>query len=90
MTVEASDGRGQTANGVATIKVDRDEEPPYFDDAPYTPGTVSENVANNSRVFTVKGKDDDKEVRPALIGFGAGLVLRNFAPIFASFFESSS
>ena len=62
LTVEARDGRGEVANVVVTIKVDRDEEPPYFEDAPYSPDDLSENRANYSTVFTVEGKDKDRKV----------------------------
>lgn len=61
LTIEASDQRGQTSAATVVIKISRDEQPPRFEGAPYKPGQVSENSANNSGVYTVKCSDPDSK-----------------------------
>ena len=60
--MRASDGRGQTSLAVVTVTVAQDEKPPVFDGLPYNVEPVSENIANYSVVFTLRGRDPDLKV----------------------------
>ena len=60
--MRASDGRGKSSNGIVTIRIERDQQPPVWRNAPYKPNTVSENAANYSGVFTVRAEDPDLRV----------------------------
>ena len=60
--MRASDGRGQTSLAVVTVTVAQDQKPPVFDGLPYNAEPVSENIANYSVVFTLRGRDPDLKV----------------------------
>ena len=68
----ATDGRSRTANATLTVDITLDEQPPYWRNLPYIPGTVSENAANLSGVYTITAVDPDLKVRPkTLWGMGS-------------------
>ena len=62
LTVQASDGRGRISNAAITINIERDQQPPKFEGAPYRPGQVSENARARSGVYTVRAVDPDMQV----------------------------
>ncbi len=59
ITVMASDDRGKNANASVVITISRDQQPPVWSNTPYRAGTVSENKANQSGIYTIKANDAD-------------------------------
>ena len=60
--IQAIDERNKRANATVSVNIEQHDKPPVFPGAPYTPAAVSENLAINTRVYTIQAKDDDLKV----------------------------